>query len=148
MASTYLSLHYHLIFSTKNRAPLIDSEWRERLHEYLGGTISGLGGFPQGVGGTADHVHLLVGLKATHCLADVLRELKKASSVWVHEQIGLPSFAWQEGYAAFTVGATSRPAVRKYIANQEEHHRVKSFREELVELLEKAGIDYDPKYLD
>src|SRR5450759_2705745 len=104
--------------------------WRARLHEYLGGTIVGLGGFPQGIGGVADHVHLLVGLKATHVLADVLRELKKASSVWVHGQIGLPSFAWQEGYAAFTLSATVRQAVREYIANQEEHHRVRSFREE------------------
>ena len=105
MSSTYLSLHCHLVFSTKNRVPAIAADWQARLHEYLGGTIVGLGGFPQGVGGVADHVHLLVGLKATHCLADVLRELKKASSVWVHEQIGLRSFAWQDGYAAFTVGA-------------------------------------------
>ncbi len=148
MSSTYLSLHYHLVFGTKNRKPFIAPEWRSRLHEYLGGTIAGLGGFPQGVGGVADHVHLLVGLKATHCLADVLRELKKASSVWVHEQIGLPSFAWQEGYAGFTVGATAREAAKNYIANQEEHHRAKSFREELVDMLEKAGIEYDPKYLD
>lgn len=124
------------------------SPWRSRLHEYLGGTISGLGGFPQGIGGVADHVHLLVGLKATHCLADVLRELKKASSVWVHEEIGLRAFSWQEGYAAFTVSATARKAVQNYIAHQEEHHRVKSFREELVEMLDKAGIEYDPSYLD
>lgn len=96
----------------------------------------------------ADHVHLLVGLKATHCLSDVMRELKKASSVWVHEQVSRPTFAWQEGYAAFTVSATSREAVKHYIANQEEHHRVKSFREELVEMLNKAGVEYDPKYLD
>jgi putative transposase len=95
----------------------------------------------------ADHVHLLIGLKATHCLADVLRELKKASSVWVHEQIGLQTFSWQEGYAAFTVSATARHAVRSYIANQEEHHRTRSFHEELSEMLEKAGIVYDPKYL-
>jgi REP element-mobilizing transposase RayT len=148
MPSTYLSLHYHLVFGTKNREPLIAPEWRARFHDYLGGTIRGLGGFPEGVGGVADHVHLLIGLKATHCLADVLRELKKASSVWVHEEIGLRSFAWQEGYAAFTVSATSRDAVRHYIASQEEHHRVKSFREELVEMLNKAGIEYDPKYLD
>ena len=148
MGSTYLSLHYHLIFATKNREPSIASAWRSRLHEYLGGTISGLGGFPQGIGGMADHVHLLVGLKATHCLADVLRELKKASSVWVHETIGLQPFAWQEGYAAFTVSATARGAVRQYIANQEEHHRAKSYLEELIELLERAGIEYDPKYLD
>ena len=148
MSSTYLSLHYHLVFGTKNREPLIAPEWRARLHEYLGGTISGLGGFPQGIGGVADHVHLLVGLRATHCLADVLRELKKASSVWVHENSGLQSFAWQEGYAAFTVSATVRESVRSYIAHQEEHHRARSFREELMGMLEKAGIEYDPKYLD
>src|SRR5437667_1863896 len=139
MASTSLSLHYHLVFGTKNREPFIATEWRSRLHEYLGGTIAGLGGFPQGVGGVADHVHLWVGLKANHCLADVLRELKKASSVWVHEEIGKRLFAWQEGYAAFTVSPTARGAVRKYIAEQENHHRKKSFREELVEMLAKAG---------
>ena len=148
MPSTYLSLHYHLVFGTKNREPFIAPDWRTRLHDYLGGTIRGLGGFPQGVGGVADHVHLLVGLKATHALADVLRELKKASSAWVHDEIGSRAFAWQEGYAAFTVGATSREAVKRYIANQEEHHRFKSFREELIEMLNKAGIEYDPRYLD
>jgi putative transposase len=148
MPSTYLSLHYHLVFGTKNREPLIAAEWRTRLHDYLGGTVRGLGGFPEGVGGVGDHVHLLIGLKATHCLADVLRELKKASSAWVHEQVGMRAVAWQEGYAAFTVSATSREAVKRYIANQEEHHRVKSFREEFVEMLQKAGIEYDPKYLD
>jgi REP element-mobilizing transposase RayT len=135
-------------FRHKNREPLIDAEWRSSLHEYLGGTISALDGFPQGVGGVADHVHLLVGLKATHCLADVLRELKKASSIWVHRQIGMISFAWHEGYAAFTVSATAREGVQKYIANQEEHHRSQSFRAELVGMLAKAGIEYDEKYLD
>jgi REP element-mobilizing transposase RayT len=148
MASTYLSLHYHLVFSTKNREALIAPEWRARLYDYLGGTIRGLGGFPEGVGGVADHVHLLVGLKATSCISDVMRELKKASSAWVHDEIGLRTFAWQEGYAAFTVSATSRDGVKQYIASQEEHHRLKSFREELLEMLGKAGIQYDPKYLD
>ena len=148
MPSTHLSLHYHLVFGTKDRQPTIDPAWRERLHEYLGGTVRGLGGFPEGVGGVADHVHLLVGLKATHCLADFMRELKKAASVWVHDEIKTPSVAWQEGYAAFTVSATARDAVKSYIANQEEHHRVKSFREELVEMLERAGVSYDPKFLD
>ena len=148
MASTYLSLHYHLVFATKNREAVIAPEWRSRLHEYLGGTIAGLGGFPQGVGGVADHVHLLVGLKATHCLADVMRELKKASSTWVHEQIGLETFAWQEGYAAFTVSATARPAVRQYIANQEEHHRERSSQEELLDMLAKAGVEYDARYFE
>ena len=148
MPSTYLSLHYHLVFGTKDRVPLIEAAWRLRLHEYLGGTIRGLGGFPQDDGGDAHHVHLLVGFKATRCLADVMRELKKASSVWVHDELGISGFAWQEGYAAFTVSATAREAVRSYIAKQEDHHRVRSFREEVVEMLEKAEIAYDPKFLD
>ena len=149
MPSTFLALHYHLVFSTKDRAPIIESAWRDRLHEYLGGTVNGLGGFCQGVGGVNDHVHLLVGLKATHCLADFMRELKKASTSWVHEHVEHGGkFAWQGGYAAFTVSATSRDAVKEYIAGQEEHHRVKSFREEFVAMLEKAGIVYDPRYLD
>ncbi len=148
MSSTYLSLHYHLVFATKNRNPFIAAEWASRLHDYLGGTIAGLEGFPQGIGGVADHVHLLVGLRATHCLADVLRELKKASSSWVHEHIGLRWFAWQEGYAAFTVSATAREGVRTYITNQEEHHWIRTYHEELIEMLAKAGIEYDPKYLD
>ncbi|MCX7099699.1 MAG: IS200/IS605 family transposase [Methylococcales bacterium] len=147
MPSTYLSLHYHIVFGTKNRLPLIEAEWLPRLHEYIGGTIRGLGGFPEGIGGVADHVHLLVSLKATHSLADVMRELKKASSVWVHNTLGNKQFAWQEGYAAFTVSASALDAVRRYIANQEQHHRVKSFHDELVEILEKAGVDYNPDYL-
>jgi putative transposase len=148
MGSTYLSLHYHLVFSTKNREPTIAREWQDRFHEYLGRTVRGLEGQPEGVGGVADHVHLLVGLRATHCLADVMRELKKASSAWVHQEIKLREFAWQEGYAAFTVSPTSRPAVQKYIANQEEHHRDQSYRDELIAMLEQAGVEYDPKYLD
>jgi putative transposase len=148
MPSTFLALHYHIVFSTRNRVPIIETSWRERLHEYLGGTVTGLGGFIQGVGGVADHVHLLVGLKATHCLADFMRELKKASSVWVHEEIKQPEFAWQEGYGAFTVSPTARSQVQKYIANQADHHRVKTFREELAEFLKKAGVKYEDRFLD
>ena len=148
MSSTYLSLHYHLVFSTKNREPTIGESWRGRLHDYLGGTIRGLGGYPEGVGGISNHVHLLVGLKATHCLADVLRELKKASSAWVHAELTMKAFAWQEGYAAFTVSPTSRAAVREYIAHQVEHHRQKGYREELIAMLDQAGVEYDPAYLD
>ena len=148
MPSTYLSLHYHVVFSTKDRAPLIEPSWRNRLHEYLGGTVEGLKGFPEKVDGMADHVHLLISLKATHCLADFMRELKKASSAWVHEEIGMQRFAWQDGYAAFTVSPSARSEVQSYIARQEVHHRNRTFREELVEFLEKAGVDYDSRYLD
>jgi REP element-mobilizing transposase RayT len=148
MASTYLSLSYHLVFGTKNREPMIDAQWRVRLHEYLGGTVHGLGGIPTEIGGIADHVHILVNLKATHVLADVVRELKKASSIWIHHEIGTRSFAWQEGYAAFTISATSSEAVRQYIRKQEEHHRKRSYREEVQEMLTKAGVAFEPRYLE
>ena len=146
MASTFLSLHYHIVFSTKDRRPLINPAWRARLHEYLGGTINGLGGFSEQVGGVADHVHLLFGLKATHCLADFMRELKKASSSWVKGN-GESDFTWQDGYAAFTVSASMRERVRHYIQNQEQHHAKRDFVSELKELLAKHDVKYDERYL-
>ena len=146
MGSTFYSLHYHIVFSTKERRPLIRSEWRARLHEYLGGTVRGLDGVAECVGGVEDHVHLLLSLKTTHAPAELTRELKKASSVWAAENHD-PLFAWQEGYAIFTVSWTHVPAVRHYIANQEAHHQKASFSDELKRLLEKNGVSYDPKYL-
>jgi putative transposase len=148
MPSTHTCLLYHIIFATKNREPLISQKWRDQLHEYLGGTIRGMAGSPQGIGGVADHVHLLVSLKPTHCLSDFMRELKKSSSGWVHETQKEPTFRWQEGYAAFTVSASARLVVQKYIAGQEEHHRAKTLREELIEFLKKSGVTYDERYLD
>ena len=146
--STYLSLHYHLVFSTKDRCPFIQRDWRDRLHGYLGGTVNGLQGIPEKIGGVEDHVHLLVGLKATHCLADFMRELKKAASIWVHDELGKKEFSWQEGYSAFTVSATARESVMAYIAEQESHHHKTSFRDELESMLERAGVAYDPRFLD
>ena len=116
------------------------------MHEYLGGTVRGLGGIPEAVGGVADHVHLLVGLRATHYLADFMQELKKATSVWTkdhHES----EFGWQDGYAAFTVSYTHLEPVKEYIRTQEEHHRQMDFVEELKRLLEKNGVAYKPEYL-
>jgi REP element-mobilizing transposase RayT len=148
MSTTHTNLLYHLIFATKQREPVIAPAWRAQLHEYLGGTVRGLGGMPQGVGGVADHVHLLVSLKPTHCISDFMRELKKTSSRWVRETIGVASFHWQYGYAAFTVSVSSRSSVRTYIAGQEEHHQAKTFREELVSFLKKSGVDFDERFLD
>jgi putative transposase len=148
MPSSHTSLLYHLIFATKNREPSIAEEWRSRLHEYLGGTVRGLGGTSQGVGGVADHVHLLVGLKATHRLADFMRELKGDSSKWVRSSFPRIRFAWQGGYAAFSVSPSAAPSVREYIARQAEHHRHRTFREELIEFLRKSGVEYDERYLD
>ena len=147
MPSTHLSLHFHIVFSTKDRRPAIGGEWRPRLHAYLGGAIRALDAMPEEVGGVADHVHILLGLKATHSLSAVMRDVKRQSSLWVHETIGQSSFAWQEGYGAFTVSPTHREAVRNYIQNQVEHHRTKTFQEEYLEFLRKAEVEYEKEFL-
>jgi len=146
-SSTHLSLHYHLVFSTKSRAPWLAGDIRAEVHDYLGGTIRGLGGFSHAVGGISDHVHVFVGLKATHCLADVMRELKSESSAWIHRKFRLPEFAWQEGYGAFTVGAMNMEVVRDYVLNQERHHRTSTFQHEYVEMLKRGLVEYDERYL-
>jgi putative transposase len=147
MPSTHLSLHYHIVFGTKNHDPIIQPEWRNDLHAYLGGIIRTLGGVAEIIGGASDHVHLLVGLHATHCLADVLRELKSVSSGWVHDQIGVRLFAWQEGYGAFTVSASQRNVVRGYIERQPEHHRTRTFRDKYRELLRRHSVEFDERYV-
>ena len=147
MPSTHLSLHYHIVFGTKNHEPMIQPAWRGDLHAYLGGIIRTADGIAESVGGVSDHVRLLIGLRATHRLVDVLRELKAVSSGWVHNEIGMRGFAWQEGYGAFTVSASQREAVRHYIEQQAEHHRTRTFREEYLELLHRSGVEFDERYL-
>jgi putative transposase len=144
---THLSLHYHLVFHTKGNARIITPEWRGRLHAFLGGCIKTLGAIAIAIGGTDDHIHILIGLRATHRLADVVKDIKVASSKWVHTEIGARSFAWQNGYGAFTVGTPQLVRVRNYVLNQEKHHGTISARDEYVELLRMAGVEYDDKYL-
>ena len=147
MPSTHLALHCHLVFSTKDRQPWIAPEWRGRFHAFIGGSAKAIEVVPEAVGGVADHIHMLLGLRATHALATVVREIKTASSRWVHANAGQPKFGWQEGYGAFSVSPTHLDAVKSYIAGQEEHHRVKTFQEEYVDLLKKCRVDYDERFL-
>ena len=126
---------------------MIQPAWRGDLHAYLGGIIRTADGIAESIGGVSDHVHLLIGLRATHRLADVIRELKAVSSGWVHDKIGLHAFARQEGYGAFTVSASQREALRRYIEQQAEHHRTRTFREEYLELLRRSGVEFDKRYL-
>ena len=146
MPSTHLSLHYHLVFSTKDRVASIATDVRPRLHAYRGGIVRQIGAVPLEIGGTADHVHAVVGLKATHSVADVLRTMKGDSSKWMHQE-HLVKFSWQEGYGAFTVSRSNVEAVRQYVRNQETHHRTRSFQEEYLEFLQKHEIEFDERYL-
>ncbi len=146
MGSTFTSLRIHIVFSTKERRPWIKPGWRTTLHEYLGGTVRGLGAVPEAIGGVEDHVHLLIGYRPTLTISDFVRELKKASSNWVAEQFE-PQFGLQDGYSAFSVSASQKEHVRIYIGNQEAHHQRRSFREELAELLMRHGIEVNPEHL-
>jgi len=148
MPSSYTCLHYHLIFSTKDRRALITGDLPTRLYDYVGGIIAREKGRLLAAGGAADHVHLLVSLSANRALADVLRVVKTNSSKWVHETFPASrDFGWQDGYAAFAVSVSTVAQVKRYIAAQEKHHRRRSFQDEFVAFLERHGIEYDPRYL-
>ena len=117
------------------------------MHAFLGGAVKTLGGVPEKIGGTDDHVHLLIGLKATHCLSDVLRDVKSGSSDWAHAEMKKMLFGWQDGYGGFTVSPSKLEEVRNYIANQVEHHREKTFKEEYLDLLQKSGVKYNEEFI-
>ena len=147
MTHTFSNLLTHVIFSTKDRFPLISSELKPDLLAYMGGIVRELDGKALTIGGTVDHVHLLVSLPPTLALADALRVLKANSSRWVHETKGRSKFAWQAGYGAFSVSRSNMPKVIKYISEQEEHHRKVTFQEEFVAFLRKHEIAYDERYI-
>jgi putative transposase len=148
MPQSYTCLHYHLVFSTKNRVPAIASNLQPHLWKYLGGIVRGEGGIPIQIGGIADHVHLLVTLRQQPGVADFLRHLKAVSSGWVHDNFPeATDFWWQTGYGAFTVSHSAVDSVKAYIANQEEHHKTRTFQDEFRTLLIKHGIEFDEQYL-
>jgi putative transposase len=142
MAHTYASNFIHCIFSTKERRPALPVERLADFYAYLGGIARSEGFTLVGAGGTANHVHLLIALPATGRLATAVQKLKGSSSRWLGK-----GFAWQEGYGAFSVSPSQVEMVKKYIANQETHHRKRSFEEEFVGMLRKCGVDYDPRFV-
>lgn len=148
MAQTLTSLMVHLVFSTKHRARLITPEIEPELYAYLGGIARNHGACLMAAGGDGDHVHLLVSQSKNVALSVLLNELKKSSSKWIKTQgREFANFYWQEGYGAFSVGASQVPAVRAYLARQKEHHRKRTFQEELIEFLQKYGVEYDERYM-
>jgi putative transposase len=142
MSHTYTASYFHCIFSTKDRKNTIPDDLRPRLWAYIEGTAKNLGIIPVAVGGTSNHAHMLLRLKANMTLAEALQKLKANSSRWMSEQ-GL-SFEWQKGYAALSVSPSLVGSVRTYVLNQEEHHRKRNFEEEYLTLLTKAGIQHEP----
>jgi putative transposase len=145
MTHTSGNVLLHFIFSTHGRRPLIDG-FREDLFAYLGGIVRELEATALAVNGTCDHVHMLVRLRPSQSAAEIARLVKTNSSRWVRGK-WKPDFAWQTGYGVFSVSESSVPAVMKYIALQEEHHRKISFQEEFVAFLKKNHVAYDERYI-
>ena len=136
----------HLVFSTKNREPLLVPEFRPRAFEYLGGALNNIHCPVIKVGGVADHVHMLFVLGRSMSVSEVVEEVKKQSSKWAKEHLG-PGFYWQNGYGAFSVSASNVEAVKAYIENQEHHHRAQTFQDEFRELLRRHEIEWDERYV-
>jgi len=154
MAGTFTSLHYHIVFSTKNRLPLIRESYKESLNEYITGIVrseakvlkSGkrTGGIVA-IGGMPDHMHILVRWPANRTVSDLVRIVKSKSSGWVSDtHPDAKDFKWQEGYGGFSVSQSGILDVVAYIQNQEQHHARRTFKEEFLALLEKHELDYDP----
>ncbi|HAF03544.1 MAG TPA: IS200/IS605 family transposase [Spartobacteria bacterium] len=139
----------HCVWSTKNREPLLTSDLRDRLWPYLGGIAKQNKMNALAIGGASDHVHILISLPATLSVAKAVQLLKGNSSKWIHETFPkLRGFEWQEGYGAFSISISGVDETVAYIRNQEEHHRRRSFREEVMAMLRKHDADYDEALLD
>ena len=147
MANTYTSLHYHIVFSTKNRESWISQSIEERVWEYFGGIARHNDIVPVKIGGIDDHVHLVVSIPPTLSISKAGQLLKGGSSLWFHETFRRSAFAWQDGYGAFSVSKSQLPDVIRYVEGQREHHRRQTFQEEYRALLDKHGIQYDERYL-
>ena len=148
MPGTYSKLLYHIVFSTKKRARLITPDLQPRLYDYVGGIVRMERGIAYQIGGTLDHIHLLMRWRTDESVATFLRNLKSHSSRWVHETFPVcRSFQWQEGYGAFTVSESQVEVVTRYIMDQERHHAAKTFEQEFIELLKAHQIEYDERYL-
>ena len=148
MSDSYTNLLYHIVFSTKERRPLITPEYEVRLYDYIGGMIRKVGGISLELNGTSDHIHLLAKLRPDCALSNVLRDLKANATGWMHDVFpSLRNFSWQRGYGAFTVSQSNVAAVRQYIARQKEHHRNISFRDEFIQFLRENDIAYDERFI-
>ena len=149
MSQSLAKILIHTVFSTKDRRPYLrDEGLREELHRYLGGILLRLDCQPIIVGGVEDHVHVLSILSRTCEAAEMVKEIKRGSSLWLKQQgASLTNFAWQKGYGVFSIGFSQIPSVRRYIADQVEHHRCASFQDEFRLLLAKYEVEFDERYV-
>lgn len=148
MANTYTKIHIQFVFAVKFRNGLIQSEWKNELYKYTTGIVQNQEHKLLAINGMPDHVHLLVGLRPTQSISDLMQDVKGSSSKWINDnKLAKGRFEWQEGYGAFSYGASQLPDVISYIKNQEEHHRKKTFLEEYKDFLKKFEVEFDERYI-
>ena len=145
MSHSFTCVYVHIVFSTKDRKPLIPTDRQEKLRRYLGGILRNHDMKSVAIGGMPDHVHLLASLSSEASIAKAVNLLKSNSSKWMRERDS--AFAWQEGYAAFSVSASALDSVVEYIENQARHHKKRDFKQEYLTLLKKHGVAYDPRWV-
>jgi len=149
MSQSLSSVFLHIVFSTKERFPFLsDEDVRRQVHAFLEGIAKKLNCPPLLIGGVSDHVHILIQLGRSVSQADLVKELKRGSNLWIQERFPhIAKFSWQAGYGAFSVSTSNVEAVRTYIANQAEHHAKVAFQDEFRAFLEKHGVAFDERYV-
>ncbi|GAB2617757.1 IS200/IS605 family transposase [Belliella aquatica] len=148
MSGTFSQIYIQVVFAVKNREALIESAWEEELFKYITGIVQNKGQKLLTINGTHNHIHILIGMKPSCCLSDLVREIKKASTNLINSRkMTKFKFQWQDGYGAFSYSHSSLDKVISYINNQKEHHRKRSFKEEYYEFLKKYEIDFKDEYL-
>ena len=148
MPQSHCKVLVHLVFSTKNRKPLLQDAWRENLHAYLSGIVEQHGCVLIIANSVNDHIHMLLGLGRNIAISDLVKEIKTGSSKWVHRyQPGNDAFAWQRGYGIFSISPADKPKVVNYIRNQAEHHKTMTFQDEFRRLLGIYVVEYDEAYV-
>ncbi|MES2836002.1 MAG: IS200/IS605 family transposase [Bacteroidota bacterium] len=148
MPNTYTQIHIHFVFAVKHRNAVINDSWKEELYKYIAGIIRNNEHKLIAIGGMPDHIHILIGVRASQSISDLMQDVKGNSSKWINEKRFLNTkFEWQEGYGAFSYSKSQINDVVNYINNQETHHAKKSFKEEYLEILKKFEVDYDEKYV-
>ncbi|MBI5819409.1 MAG: IS200/IS605 family transposase [Verrucomicrobia bacterium] len=147
--ATYTQIIYHIVFATKDREPVLSADRRRDLFAYMWGVLKKNECHLYRLNGVADHVHILTSLHPTVALADLVKDIKVASSTWIKEGKMFPGFShWQDGYGAFTYSKDEKDALIEYIKNQEEHHRTETFADEYKRFLKEAGIEFDERHLE
>lgn len=148
MANTYTQIHIHFVFAVKFRDGIINSQWKNTLYKYITGTIHNNNHKLLAINGTSDHIHILIGLRPSQSISDLMKDVKQSSSKWINEnKLVNGHFEWQEGYGAFSHSKSQINKVIDYIVNQESHHKKLTFKEEYLDFLKKFEVDYDDKFI-